>query len=192
MRYPVIGELLNAGAVIRSVTTPPTYSADARTGASGASGASCTESVTVPQTRRSGSLDASATWYCSEVSPGSALSATVTVSWLRSALGTTEIPAGRPPPSSPRMSTTLSGFPGNGLVVSSLASTLTTVDLPRFTIALSGAGEASGRLDATTFNSMRPGWPTLRSSSTPSVTPVVAPFLASALARSVRVLSLSE
>src|SRR5690606_37645146 len=147
-RYSVIGELLNnpGAQPSRSIRSPNSVTRTAVTG----SGTSCTESVTVPHIMRSTSPVASATWYCSVTSTGSAVSETVTESRERSALGEIAMPAGRAPPSSPRIAMTRSGTSGNGLVAASLASTSTTVVCPRLAIAASGAGRASGLVEGTT------------------------------------------
>jgi len=106
------------------------------------------------------------------------------VSRRLSALGEMVRPVGTEPPSSPRMASTLSGLPGNGLVASSFASTSTVVVCPRGARTESGAGRASGRLDATMFRAIWPCSPVVILSRTPSTMAVEAPLTAASFARS--------
>jgi hypothetical protein len=69
------------------------------------------------------------------------------------------------------MSTTRNGWPGNGFVCRSFASTSMLVEVPRCTTARSGPGCTSGRVEATTSTLMRPDRPWFVESAT--ATPIV-------------------
>ncbi|WFR66307.1 hypothetical protein P9139_15585 [Curtobacterium flaccumfaciens] len=175
-RYAVIGELFACGVDHVRVACPPSYD-PVRLGAPGASGTSCTEIVTSPQTYRSGSSVASATWYCRCASTGFALSETLTCNRDLSALGVTVTPPGSPP-ESPRMFTTRSRCSGKGFVGWSFCRTSIVVVSPRFVMDLSAPGWTSGRVDATTSTSTTPLRPWFASSATPMPTDAVVFFFA--------------